>query len=199
MRSVETPTVLTVPAATGRAVLVERGRTFRVVDVEGGQVGDLFAFVAADPSEHVSAAHTRARLDRLFPRPGEAFVSTLRRPLLELVADDTPGVHDMLIAACDPARYAALGATGHASCAENLRTALAEHGVALDVVPQPINLFMNIPVDAGALSWRPALTRPGEGVTLRALDDLLVVLSACPQDLVEINGGRPTPLAIHLN
>ena len=49
---------------------VEAGRRFRVVDVEGGQVADTWAFVAEDPGEHHSAQHTRAVVDRLFPRPG---------------------------------------------------------------------------------------------------------------------------------
>ena len=83
--------------------------TFRVIDVEGGQVGDLFAFVAGDRDEYLSASHTRAHTQRLFPAIGEPFVSNRRRPLLELVADDSPGVHDMLIAACDPERYRELG------------------------------------------------------------------------------------------
>jgi uncharacterized protein YcgI (DUF1989 family) len=186
-----------VPARQACAVDVAKGDVFSIIDVEGGQVGDLFAFVAGNPAEHLSAAHTRAHLDRLFPRPGEHFVSTLRRPLLELVADDSPGIHDMLIPACDPARYERLGADGHRSCATNLADVLAERGVRIGHVPQPVNLFMNIPLRDGVLSWRPAPTRAGDGVTLRALQDLIVVLSACPQDLVEINGGHPSPLAIH--
>jgi uncharacterized protein YcgI (DUF1989 family) len=185
-----------VPAREGRAVHVPAGRAFRVIDVEGGQVGDLFAFVAGDPAESLSAAHTRAHTQRLFPAIGEQFVSNRRRPLLELVADSSPGVHDMLIAACDPARYRALGVEGaHASCAENLREAL---GAPVDI-PQPVNLFMNIPVDRGGrLAWLPAATKAGDAVTLLALADLTVVLSACPQDLVDINADGPTGLSIEL-
>ncbi len=196
---VSTPDVVEIPAGEGRCVAVERNRRFRVVDVEGGQVADLFAFAAADPAEHLSASHTRGHLNRLFPRPGEPFISGRRRPLLMLESDESPGVHDMLIPACDTERYARLGARDHASCAENLMAALAPHGITPGTVPQPVNLFMNIPVGTdGVLSWRRAPTLPGDGVTLCALDDLLVVVSACPQDLVDINGGRPTPLHLHL-
>lgn len=174
-------------------------QSLRVVDVEGGQVGDLFAFAADDLDEHLSASHTRAATSRLFPRPGEAFHSNRRRPLLALVADDSPGVHDMLIAACDPPRYAALGAPDHPSCADNLGAALAAAGLAVGHVPQPVNLFMRIPVlDGAELGWLPAESAAGDSVTLRALTDLVVVLSACPQDLVDINAGAPTPLAIEL-
>jgi uncharacterized protein YcgI (DUF1989 family) len=56
-----------------------------VVDLHGGQVVDLFALRASDPSEYASAQHTRVHLLRLFPRVGEAFLSNRRRAILTLV------------------------------------------------------------------------------------------------------------------
>jgi uncharacterized protein YcgI (DUF1989 family) len=171
-----------------------------VIDVEGGQVGDLFAFAADDPAEHLSASHTRTSTGRLFPLIGEQFVTTLRRPILTLVDDTSPGVHDMLIAACDPARYQALGVEEHASCAANLHGALAQIGMSVDVVPQPVNVFMNIPVGAdGELSWLAATSRPGDALTLAAEMDCVVVVSACPMDLNAINGVGPTQLAVEVD
>ena len=185
----------TVPARTGRAVRVQRGDHVRVVDLAGAQVGDLFAYVATPDditTEHLSASHTRAAVSRLFPAVGEAFVTDRRRPILTLVEDTSPGVHDLLIAACDDARYAALGVPDHPSCARNLRDALG-----VDVVPQPVNVFMRIPIGAGnTLDWLPAATRPGDSITFRAELDCVVVVSACPQDLTVINGAAPTDLAI---
>jgi uncharacterized protein len=180
-------------------VWVRHGEHLRIVDVEGGQVGDLFAFAAEDPGEFLSASHTRTSTSRLFPHVGEQFLTNRRRPILTLVEDTSPGIHDMLIAACDPARYRMLGAPGHASCADNLRDALAQIGLAGDAVPQPVNVFMNIPVDAeGDLSWLPAVSRPGDAVTFAAAMDCAVVLSACPMDITAINGERPTSLAIDI-
>ena len=189
-----------VPAREGRAVRVASGERFRVVDLEGQQVGDLFVFAADDVREYASAEHTRVALSRLFPRPGEAFLSNRRRPILTFEEDRSPGHHDMLCAACDPTRYATLGVSGwHASCEENLRRAMAALGERNIEVPQPINLFMHIPVGAGGeLGWQPAASRPGDSVTLRAELDAIVVLSACPQDLNPINGPGPTSLAIEL-
>ncbi|WP_219417763.1 DUF1989 domain-containing protein [Pseudonocardia nigra] len=187
-----------VPGGTGRAVRLRAGELVRVVDIAGGQVGDVFAFAADVAGEHHSAAHTRSVTSRLFPAVGEAFVTDRRRPILTLVEDTSPGQHDMLIAACDPARYAALGVPGHRSCAENLREALSgvRHPYA-GPTPQPINVFMRIPVGAdGALSWLSAPTAPGDAITFRAELDSVVVVSACPQDLVGINRGAPSPLAI---
>ncbi|HEY6577303.1 MAG TPA: urea carboxylase-associated family protein [Mycobacterium sp.] len=188
-----------VPAGAGRAVLVREGERVRVVDVEGGQVGDVFAFVAQDPGEHLSASHTRTSTGRLFPLMGEHFVTSLRRPILTLVGDTSPGVHDMLIAACDPARYRALGIEKHGSCADNLRNAMAQIGMTIGSVPQPVNVFMNIPIGAnGDLEWLAATSRPGDAVTFEAALDCVVVVSACPMDVNSINGERPTPLAIEI-
>jgi uncharacterized protein len=188
-----------VPARQAKAVHVAAGRPFRVVDVEGGQVVDLFAFVAEDVSEYASAEHTRVAVDRLFPLPGQDFVTNRRRPILRFEQDDSPGVHDMLCAACDPYRYQFLGAEGHASCAESLRDAMTELGHVDIEIPQPINLFMAVGVNAdGSLAWGPAPTKAGESVLLRALLPSIVVASACPQDLNEINHYRPSSVGIEL-
>lgn len=197
MRATES---IQVPPREGRAVHVRGGTVFRIVDVEGRQVADLFAFNAADVREHHSAMHTRAAVSRLFPAVGEAFMTNRRRPMMTLERDDTPAVHDMLIAPCDPERYAGLGVAGwHSSCRENLEIAMRELGHDGICHPASINLFMNIPVAGdGGLGWDPAPTAPGDSVTLRAEMDCIVVVSACPQDIVPINDRNPTSIAIEL-
>jgi len=187
-----------VPGGTGRAVRVRAGERIRVIDVEGGQVGDVFAF--ASDGEHHSAAHTRTHTRRLFPAVGEQFLTDRRRPILTLVSDTSPGEHDMLVAACDPARYALLGAPEHRSCAANLREALAAVGHPHSgPTPQPINVFMRIPVGAdGSLTWLPALSAAGDAITFRAELDAVVVVSSCPMDIVGINRGAPSPLVVEV-
>jgi uncharacterized protein YcgI (DUF1989 family) len=188
-----------VPAREARAVRVPAGGRFRVVDVEGGQVVDLFAFVDGDVSEYASAEHTRVSIDRLFPLPGQDFVTNHRRPILRFEEDHSPGVHDMLCAACDRYRYQLLGAENHASCADNLRRAMAGLGHSNIEIPQPINLFMAVGVNLdGSLSWGPAPTGAGDHVVLRAALPSIIVASACPQDLNEINHFRPSPIGIEL-
>ena len=189
-----------VPAREGRGVEVTGGQRFRVVDVEGGQIADLFAFVADDVREYHSAEHTRVHVSRVFPRVGEQFVTNRRRPILTFERDASPGIHDMLCAACDPTRYALLGVDGwHASCQENLLDAMAGLGHAGVEVPQPINLFMNTPVrEDGSIAWLPSPTAAGDHVVLRAELDLLLVVSACPQDLVGVSGGGLSGIRIEL-
>jgi len=189
-----------VPAGEGRAVLVREGHHVRAVDVEGGQVGDLFAVAAADHGEYASAGHTRVAIRKLFPRPGDPVLSNRRRPILSVTADTSPGRHDMLYAACDPARYALLGVESpHRSCAENLRQALEEHGFALPVVPQPLNVFMDVrPEVDGTLASHTASSRPGDYIAFQAHMDCLVVLSSCPMDIVPISAGGITPLELQV-
>jgi uncharacterized protein len=191
---------LLVPAGHGRAVRVRAGQLVRVTDPYGGQVGDLFAFVddgVRRLRHHLSAAHTRGHTSRLFPAVGEDFVTAARTPVLRLVEDTSPGRHDMLIPACDPERYRLLGVRWHRSCVANVHEALAALDLEVDAVPQPVNLFMNIPVaHDGALDWLPAPTRRGDAVTFVSQVDTVIVLSACPQDLVGINAGPPSDLLL---
>lgn len=195
-----TNTTTVVAAGTARAVVLHRGERVRVTDVEGAQVGDVFAFAAGDPDEYLSASHTRTVTGRLFPEIGEHFVTNRRRPILTFAADTSPGVHDMLIAACDRERYRLLGAPQHRSCADNLREALATAGITIGDVPQPVNIFMNIPVtERGDLSWLQAVSRAGDAVTFEADMDCLVVVSSCPMDLNGINGDRVTDLTLELS
>jgi uncharacterized protein len=189
---------MVVPAREGVGVEMEAGQRFRVTDLEGQQCGDLFAFNRDDVSEYASAEHTRVYVNRLFPRPGEHFVTNSRRPILLFEEDSTGGEHDMLVAACDPTRFEGLGVNGwHASCQENLQRAMADFGFERIEIPQPINLFTNIGLTAGReLEWLPARTRPGDNVVLRTEMPCYVVLSSCPQDIVAINNRQPTALAI---
>ena len=189
-----------VPAGEGRAVVVNEGQTVRVTDVEGSQVGDLFAFAVADPGEYASAEHTRVAIRKLFPRPGDPVLTNRRRPILSVTEDTSPGRHDMLYAACDAARYELLGAgPSHRSCVANLRQALREQGIEAPTVPQPLNVFMDVRVQPdGTLVSYPASSRPGDHIAFRAATDCLIVLSSCPMDIVEISSGGITPLELRV-
>lgn len=190
----------TVEARTGAVFSVAARSQIEIVDIAGGQVVDTWAFSQKDIGEYHSAEHTRTHLSKLFPGIGETFVTNRRRPILELVDDRSPGVHDLLIAACDPTRYAQLGVSGwHASCQENLLNAMRGIGYSNVEVPQPINVFMNTPADEHQrIAWLPTLTRPGDSITLRALMDLHLVVSACPQDVTGINR-VPGPIMIRIS
>lgn len=186
-------------AREGRAFRLARGERVRLVNTHGTQVVDTWAFMADDPREFMSVEHSRVGMGRVNPRRGDTLLSNRRRPILTLLEDTTPGVHDTLIAACDRYRYEQLGATGpHANCTDNLRAALGALGVAPPETPAPLNLFMNIPLGVdGSVRFEPTLAKPGDYVTLRAERDVIVVFSACPQDMVPINGRDMVPRDVH--
>jgi uncharacterized protein YcgI (DUF1989 family) len=106
----------------------------------------------------------------------------------------------MLIAACDPSAHERLGVHGrHASCQENLERTTAELGHDRTDIPQPINLFGNVPVDvAGVLHWLPSRTEAGDDVQLPGEVAAFVVICSCPQDIVPINDKNPTRVAIEV-
>lgn len=189
----------TVPARKGKAAHLARGERLRLVNTHGQQVVDTWAFSRDDLHEFMSMAHSHAHLSKVLPTSGDTLVSNRRRPMLTFVEDNSGGVHDTLIAACDRWRYEQLGVAGHHdNCADNLRAALAEFGREPPVIPAPLNMFMNIPVAPnGAVSWEPAIAPVGSHVVLRAEMDLIIAFSACPQDIVPINGADCVPRDVH--
>lgn len=188
-----------VAAGHGLAVAVRAGEHASVVNTPGTQVVDTWAFTP-EPGEHLSMEHCREVLQRLWFGVGDTLVSSRYRPLLTVVADSSPGRHDTLIVPCSTAMYERMGAgPDHRSCATNMREALAAVGRACDVVPAAWNLFMSVPVAAdGALTFERPRSRAGDRVVLRAERDLVLVCSACPDDLYPTNGGSGRPQDVHV-
>ena len=87
------------------------------------------------------------------------------------------------------------GATG---AAVHLRMSLAAIGVTPLHVPDPFNLWMNIPIAAsGTISWLPPQASAGNSMVMRAEMDIIVVMSACPQDVTPVNGRDCVPTELH--
>ncbi|HET7410069.1 MAG TPA: urea carboxylase-associated family protein [Paracoccaceae bacterium] len=189
----------TIPARKGVADRLSAGECIDIVNTHGSQVIDTWAFSAEDMNEFMSMEHSRGAMLRLNPNVGDTLLTNRRRPILTFVEDTSGGVHDTLIAACDRYRYQLLGCTNHHdNCTDNLAEAVAALGLRAPETPSPLNLFMNIPVHAdGAVSFEPPVSEPGSHVRLRAEMDLIIVFSACPQDMVPINGVNCTPTDAH--
>ena len=189
------PSEITIPARMGKAAHVHAGQSVKVINTHGQQVVDTWAFVADGLAEFMSMEHSRTSLAKIMPAVGDSMVTNQRRAILTVVEDTSPGIHDTLLAACDRFRYQLLGVTGHHdNCTDNLASALAELSLTAPETPCPWNLFMNIPVGAnGDLSFEPPESKVGDYILLRAEIDCVVVFSACPQDLVPVNGALQTP------
>jgi len=187
-----------IAAGTARALALATGQTLRIVNVEGCQVADFVAFNAKDFTESLSTMHTIVSIGRLFPAAGDRFRSNRRRPIVEMVRDDT-GRHDMIIAACDPWRYEYdFKVTGHRSCSDNFLESLAPWRVERHQLPHPVNFFQNMRYPDGRVEFDRSLAKPDDAVELRAMIDLVAAVSACPMDLNPISGGKTHDLVIEV-
>lgn len=187
--------LIEIPARRGKAAFVTRGQRVRVINTHGQQVVDTWAFCLDDLTEFMSMEHSRASLGRIIPAVGQSMTTNRRRPILTILEDTSGGVHDTLIAACDRYRYELLGFEGyHDNCTDNLAVALAGLDLTPPETPSPWNLFMNIPVGAdGSVRFEPPVSRAGDHLTLLAEMDCVVAFSACPQDIIPINGVNCVP------
>ena len=171
----------------------------QIMDVAGQQVADFVAFARDDHAERLSTGVTRSAGGSIMLQKGMNLWSNRRRPMFEIVAD-TVGRHDMLFGACDARRYEEdYQATDHANCRDGLAAALAEYDIGADELPDPINWFMNVAIkQRGELEIRDPLSERNDQVVLRALQDTIVAVSACPQDKNATNASNPTDILVRL-
>lgn len=191
--------LIQIPARKGKAAFVSKGQSVKLINTHGSQVVDTWAFARHDLKEFMSMEHTRATLVKIMPSTGDDLFTNRRRPILTIAEDTTPGIHDTLMAACDDYRYGLLGCTEyHDNCTDNLSAAMYELGLTAPETPSPFNIFMNIPWNEdGELSFDPPESKPGDHVLLEARMDLVIAFSACPQDILPINGRQRTPVEAH--
>lgn len=192
-------TLATIEGGRSVAIRLAGGSGIKLVNTTGMQTVDTWALRERDISEYLSVEHTRRTIGKLSPTTGDELFSNRRNPLLRVEADTAIGTHDTLVACCDKWLYQHYGcAPGHANCRDNFHDALFRIGVESHFVPNPINLWMNVPVDGnGNMSLEPPVSRPGDYVVLRAIEDCIVVFSACPMDITPVNGGDRQPKAVH--
>jgi uncharacterized protein YcgI (DUF1989 family) len=174
---------------------MKAGQFAVVTNTHGNQVADAWALAAGDPSEVSSMDHTRSLNSNIFFTQGMSVASSRRRPMLRMVADSAKVRHDTLLCPCSSELYQQLGCTEyHRSCTDNFHEALADVEIKLPFTPASLNLFMNVPVrEDGQVDRVPPATAAGDHVIMRADMDLVLVLSACPQDITPINGAARTP------
>ena len=188
-----------IPPRCGVAIKLQASQQLQVENTHGTQVCDFWAYLAADMGQFLSMSHCRTWLQSVFPKIGDRLVTNRRQPVLEIISDTSPGVHDTVMSCCDLTRYQLLGCTEyHDNCTDNLRMALNAIGLEAPHVPDPFNLWMNIPITLdGQTSFQPTISSPGDVIGLRAIEDLVVVMSACPQDKNPINDVGAVPSEIH--
>jgi uncharacterized protein YcgI (DUF1989 family) len=187
-----------VPPRDARIFYVAAGSFFRIVSVEGPQVGDLNLWAENDLSERFYSGKTRA-LHGTHLSTGDQMWSGFPqlRPMATITHDtldwygfdgDGGGVHDVIGTRCDPYTNRLLsGRDYHHCCHSNLTRALAaETGLTLHEaethVHDVLNVFMctGFTHDTHQYFMKASPVRPGDFIEFFAEIDLMGALSACP-------------------
>ncbi|ARB44955.1 urea amidolyase associated protein UAAP2 [Alloalcanivorax xenomutans] len=192
----------TVPAGDYFLKVLKEGETLRILDLEGNQAADTLFFNGKDTAERYSAMDTIREQGNVFLTAGTVLRSNRNRPMLEITAD-TCGRHDTLGGACatesNTVRYALEKRCMHA-CRDSWMRAVnenEEYGLSKRDITHNINFFMNVPVTAeGGLTFADGISAPGKYVEMKALMDITVLISNCPQLNNPCNGYNPTPIEV---
>jgi len=187
-----------VPPRDARTFAVPAGHLFRIVSIEGPQVGDLNLWNAHDLSERFFSGKTRA-LHATHVTTGDRLWSTLPhlRPLATITHDtldwygfdaDGAGIHDVIGTRCDPYTQLLLGgAEYHHCCHSNLTRALSSHtGLPLTDAERHVHDVLNVFMctgfsrDTHQYFMKASPVRPRDFIEFFAEIDLLCALSACP-------------------
>ena len=189
---------LRVAPRDGETFEVPAGYFFRIVSIEGPQVGDLNLWNAADLSERFFSGKTR-QLHATHVSTGDRLWSTMPglRPLATITHDtldwygwdeDGGGIHDVIGTRCDPyTNFMLKGLDYNNCCHSNLTRALVSgKGIAPEEaemhVHDVLNVFMctGFTRDTHQYFMKASPVRPGDFIEFFAEIDLLGALSTCP-------------------
>ncbi len=182
--------------------IINKGQTMRILDLEGNQAADTLFYNADNPAERYSAMDTIREQSNLYLTTGSILKTNENNDLLEIVAD-TCGRHDTVGGACatesNTVRYDLEKRCMHA-CRDSWMLAIQEHpefGLQKQDITHNVNFFMNVPVtEEGGLTFEDGISAPGKYVEFKALMNVIVLISNCPQLNNPCNGYNPTPVEI---
>jgi uncharacterized protein YcgI (DUF1989 family) len=199
-RDVLPMTRIEISAESAASVKLEAGQVCRIVNTEGGQVVDTWAFSLDDLDEYLSMEHSRSANYKLLFEPGDQLFTNHFQPILLLREDTSPGYHDTLHAACSAGSNRFYESSReYPNCQNNLMKQMGALGKPMVHVPCPWNLFEHALVEEGLkLVDEVSATAPGEYIELEALMDIVLVCSACPSLVGQISGEKPRAAAIDL-
>ena len=187
-----------VPPRDGRTFNVPAGHFFRIISVNGPQVGDLNLWNADDLTERFFSGKTRqlhashiSTGDRLWSSlPGLRPLATITHDTLDWYGIDEFGgsIHDVIGTRCDPyTNHMLKGVDYHYCCHSNLTRALADGtGLSLEAAELHVHDVMNVfmctgfTLDTHQYFMKASPVRPGDYIEFFAEIDLLGALSTCP-------------------
>jgi uncharacterized protein len=179
---------------SGCGFRMKRGEVLRVIDPQGEQVSDLFAFAADDRNCSLSSGRTIDYASKIYFTTGDVLWSNDSRPMFTILRDDVRR-HDFLLTPCSQAMFEILyqHRGHHPSCLENLVRAFEPFGIGPERISTTFNIFMHVDVSLdGSVAVKPPLSQPGDAIELRAEMDLICGLTACSAE--GSNNGKFKPI-----
>lgn len=182
---------------------IEKGQTFRLLDLKGNQAVDTLFYSAENIEERYSAVDTIQRQGAVYLTSGSKLISNEGNHMLTIVAD-TCGRHDTLGGACaaesNTVRYAHEKKHMH-NCRDNYLCGSVhwsgDQVFGKSDITSNINFFMNVPVTPeGGLTFEDGISDAGKYVELKAEMDIIILISNCPQLNNPCNAYNPTPVEV---
>ena len=195
----DNPRNTVIPGKSGAALVVRKGETLRVIDVEGHQVADFICFNEHDHSSFLSAGKTRMNAFKVRISEGDRLFSN-RNEVMFTITKDTVGAHDLLFPPCNRWLYEhVLDQPGATGCLEILSGVLGPYCIDEGAVPDPFNLFMKTHVEPNnELVIDLPDSQAGDYIELTAEMDCLVGVTACPEETTDCNGGHSTAIELRM-
>lgn len=188
-----------VEAGLGWMHVLKKGQSFRIIDLKGNQAVDTTFYDLNDPSDHYGAVPTIVAQKNIYLTTGSILRTESGKPILKITADKT-GRHDTLGGACsrqsNTVRYAREKEYMHA-CRDSFMLQLAdcEYDIKKRDLAPNINFFMNVPItEDGYYKFDDGVSAPGKYVEMEALEDVMILISNCPQLNNPCNAYNPTPI-----
>lgn len=188
-----------VEAGLGWMHELKKGQKFRIVDLKGNQAVDTTFYDLHDPADHYGAVPTIVAQKNIYLTTGSVLRTESGKPILKITADKT-GRHDTLGGACsrqsNTVRYAREKEYMHA-CRDSFMLQLAdcEYDIKKRDLAPNINFFMNVPItEDGYYKFDDGVSAPGKYVEMEALEDVMILISNCPQLNNPCNAYNPTPV-----
>ncbi|MFE1437677.1 urea amidolyase associated protein UAAP1 [Streptomyces sp. NPDC058739] len=180
--------------------LLARGTELRLTDLHGDACAHLLLYAADRPFERLNVADTVKVQWNAYLGEGVLLLSDQGRVLASVVAD-TSGRHDALCGTSTLARNTARYGDGTPQSAspagrELLKLAAAKNGLEPRDLPPSLSFFQGVRVtDDGSLDFTGS-AGPGTSVTLRAEQDVTVLIANVPHPADPRPDYRSTPLEV---
>jgi uncharacterized protein YcgI (DUF1989 family) len=172
-----------IPRMQARTFELRTGQLLRLIAIEGKQVGDLTAWNLRDYGEQMNVIFSTTMNDRSVSHVRRVFSGAPYFNEMLTIESDNHGVH-WLGGRCNRFLYQAMGAPDHRNCHDNILEVVAPHGLTdRQVQMDTLNVFMNVVYEpGGTFTFEPPVIDRGDYVDFRASIDLLVAISACPNE-----------------